>query len=362
VDDPFRAVPPGEGVVYEFEVPPGSRGVHWYHPHVHGRVARQLFAGLAGAILVGPADDTPELDDVDDRLIVLKDLTVVDGAPAPHLLGDWRRGKEGDLVLVNGVLDPVLVATRGMLRLRFLNASNARYHRLALEDHVLHLVARDGHALARPFPVGEVLLAPGERADALVSLERDGRFALLDLPYDRGTAMMPMGGMEGGGIGRDREPVRLMTLVCLARPQSRPLPSSLATVEDLRGASPDLVRRLVLDDGRMMDLAFTIDGRTFDPGRVDLVATLGSLEVWQIENRGRMDHPFHLHTYPFQLLSRGNAAESAVVWKDVVNVRAGEVVHVAVPLRDFTGRTIYHCHIAEHEDLGMMGTLEVMPS
>ncbi len=357
VDDPFLSVPRGGSVLYEFTIPQGSRGLHWYHPHMHGRVAPQLFAGLAGPILVG-SDEDDVLNDADDRLIVLKDLELLDGQPAPHGVADWLRGKEGNLRLVNGVLDPVLVARRGILRLRFLNASNARYYRLALQDHVFHLVATDGHLLAEPAALDEILLAPGERAEALVSLEREGRFALYDLPYERAAGMMHMGGM-GGAQGR--EPVRLMSVFARAGLEARPVPSSIATVEDVRGVNPDVTRRLILSEG-MMRASFTINGRAFDPERVDLTSRLGDLEVWEIENRCRMDHPFHLHTYPFQVLSRNRVPEAAVVWKDVANVRPGETLRIAVPLRDFTGRTVYHCHIAEHEDRGMMGTLEVTPS
>ncbi|MEW6270651.1 MAG: multicopper oxidase family protein [Thermodesulfobacteriota bacterium] len=358
VDDPFLSISPGESVLYEFDVPQGSRGLHWYHPHVHGRVAQQLFAGLAGPILVDAADEPPRPRDVADRVVVLKDLELVDGAPAPHAFADWRRGKEGRLLLVNGALAPALVATDRLLRLRFLNASNARYYRLALEEHAFRLVASDGHALGQPLVVDELLLAPGERADALVALEREGRFALLDLPYDRGAGMM-MGG-PGGAAGP--EPVRLMTIVRPPGIAARAVPPPYAAAEDLRQRPADAVRRLVLAEGMMMGGGFTINGRTFDPGRVELGARLGTVEVWEIENRGRMDHPFHLHTYPFQVLSRNGAPESAVLWKDVVNVRPGEVVRVAVALRDFAGRTVFHCHIVEHEDRGMMGTLEVTPA
>jgi len=357
VDDPFLSVPPGESVLYDFVIPRGSRGLHWYHPHAHGHVAEQMFAGLAGPILVG-SDDQIELNDADDRLIVLKDLELLDGQPAPHGVADWLRGKEGNLRLVNGVLDPVLVARRGILRLRFLNASNARYYRLALQDHVFHLVATDGHLLAEPAALDEILLAPGERAEALVSLEREGRFALYDLPYERAAGMMHMGGI-GGGQGR--EPVRLMTVFARAGLEARPIPSSIATVEDVRGVNPDVTRRLILSEGMMMRASFTINDRAFDPERVDLTSRLGDLEVWEIENRGRMDHPFHLHTYPFQVLSRNRVPEAAVVWKDVANLRPGETLRIAVPIRDFAGRTVYHCHIVEHEDRGMMGTLEVTP-
>lgn len=357
VDNPFLAVPPGEAATYEFDVPRGSRGLHWYHPHVHGRVARQLFAGLAGPILVEPATAEFALSGAEEHILVLKDLELDGDRPAPHLPPDWRRGKEGSLRLVNGTLDPVLVATRGALRLHILNASNARYYRLALQEHAFHLLATDGHALATPVVVEEILLAPGERAEVLVLLERQGTFALLDLPYDRGAAMM-MGGMGGTGVGR--EAVQLMTLVRRTERAPRLLPTALATVEDFRGRPADVTRGLVLGEA-MMGARFSINGKEFDPTRVDLASRLGNLEIWEIENRGGMDHPFHLHTYPFQVLSRNGVAESAVVWKDVVNVRRSETVQIAVPLRDFAGRTVYHCHIAEHEDQGMMGTLDVAP-
>jgi FtsP/CotA-like multicopper oxidase with cupredoxin domain len=121
---------------------------------------------------------------------------------------------------------------------------------------------------------------------------------------------------------------------------------------------PATTRRLVLGEG-MMGGGFYINGRTFDPRRVDISARLGDLEIWEIENRGRMDHPFHLHTYPFQVISRGGVPARFVAWKDVINIRPGEVARIAVPLADFRGRTVYHCHIVEHEDQGMMGILEV---
>ena len=72
-----------------------------------------------------------------------------------------------------------------------------------------------------------------------------------------------------------------------------------------------------------------------------------------------MDHPFHLHTYPFQVISRNGRPEPFRAWKDTVNLRKNDVVRIAVPLTDFTGITVYHCHVLEHEDRGMMGVLEV---
>jgi FtsP/CotA-like multicopper oxidase with cupredoxin domain len=369
VDNPFLSVLPGETVLYEFTIPEGSAGTYWYHPHLHGRVAQQLFAGLAGAIVVGgPVDSFRRLRRAEEYLLILKDLTLVGGLPASHRPFDWMNGKEGELLLVNGALQPVLAPRRGTVRLRLVNASNARYYRLRLEEHPLYLIATDGGFIETPLMVEELLLAPGERAEVVVQLTRDGSFRLLNLPYDRGGGHM-MGGTEGMGMGamgpmhrggtrRDGEPAPLLTLLAPAMPRTMALPTRLSRVEALDPAQATVTRRLMLGE-RMMGAQFFINGRTFDEQRVDIRARAGDLEVWDVHNQTRMDHPFHLHTYSFQVLSRNGVAEPLLAWKDVVNVRPGEVLRIAVPLRDFTGKTVFHCHIVEHADRGMMGVLEV---
>ncbi|MCL6568661.1 MAG: multicopper oxidase family protein, partial [Meiothermus silvanus] len=142
VDDPLALVQPGESRLYEFTVPKGSAGTYWYHPHVHGRVAPQLYAGLAGLLVVeGPLDALPELKGAEEHLLVLKDwLFSGNRIPAwTHM--DWMNGREGSLLTVNAAVRPTLRAQKATLRLRLLNASNARYYRLALENHPLYLIA-----------------------------------------------------------------------------------------------------------------------------------------------------------------------------------------------------------------------------
>ena len=104
-------------------------------------------------------------------------------------------------------------------------------------------------------------------------------------------------------------------------------------------------------------MEFGINGRTFDPSRVDTRVHLGDVEDWEFLNPMTMDHPMHIHTNPFQIIQSDGSAEQ--VWRDVVLVRAGERVRVRMALQDFTGKLMYHCHILDHEDLGMMGVLEI---
>ena len=382
VDDPFRHVAPGERVRLEFDVPYGSAGTYWYHPHIHGTVSTQLFAGLAGPILIeGPLD--AELGDVDDHLLVLKDIGLMNGEPIAHDHNDWMNGKEGDLVTVNGEVLPAVIVDTPTVRLRLLNASNARYYRLALEHHAMHLIASDGGLLEAPVELEELLLAPGERAEVLVALDGAGTYRLLDLPYDRGAAMMgmamgmpgnapmngmpPMTGMGGMGGTEDHgmraaptpanEGAVLLTVVARSTARPAALPRTLGSVATLDVGAAAVHRTVEFSEDHMAAL-FYVNGQLFDAARTDFKGRVGTLEIWDIVNLGDMDHPFHLHTYPFQVLSRNGAPEPFRAWKDVVNLRARDVVRIGVPVDSFTGRTVFHCHIGEHEDRGMMGIFE----
>ena len=105
--------------------------------------------------------------------------------------------------------------------------------------------------------------------------------------------------------------------------------------------------------GNMM--GFTIDGKEFDPARIDTIVRGGTIEEWTLTNTSPMDHPVHLHVWPMQIVERAGAAVNSVLWQDVVNVPAMSSIRVRIAFDDFTGKTVYHCHILDHEDGGMMG-------
>jgi FtsP/CotA-like multicopper oxidase with cupredoxin domain len=341
-DNIWLSIAPGEALTYELALPANEGGLFWYHPHPHHRLAHQLWQGLAGPLLIRtPIDALPQLVDADERVIMLRDLALEDGVPERHDRRDWNPGKTGDLLLANGVLRPVLEARSSLVWLRLINAANARYLLLALpEGRPFHLIATDGRFLERPMPHTELLLAPANRADILVQLGPGQPVQLIHKPYNRGSRREPP------------RPEPVLTIVPPAKARPLPLPARLATLSRL---SPELATRR-----RKLTLALpSLRAAPADICRAPICARLGEVELWEVVNPDTMDHTIHLHTWYFQLLSRNGQPLPFPAWHDTVNLRPGDRVELLVPFRDFTGRTVYHCHIAEHGDIGMIGVIEV---
>lgn len=359
-DNIFLTVKPGDSLTYDFTIAKDHpAGLFYVHPHQHGLSADQVFGGLGSALVVrGDLDRIPEVAAASETVLVLKDYASASGQDAAMGMGRML-GREGPLLTVNGELNPGLsIASGGLLRLRLLNASNARVYRLALEGHRLVRIATDGGAMATPEPLEELLLAPGERADVLVQgNQAPGSYRLLNLPYQR-SGHMGMAAPEEG-------PRTLATLSYVGTVATLPLPKTLIPVPAL--PEPERTRQFVLahamGGGGMamggMGMGFQINGQGFDPDRINTRVRLGSTEDWLIVNNDVMDHPFHLHINPFQVISQAGHPESQRRWKDTVLVKAGEEVRIRVTFRDFPGLTVYHCHNLDHEDLGLMGVLQM---
>jgi bilirubin oxidase len=361
--NPMDPIAPGASRTYEFTLPVGSAGTYWYHPHPHEMTAEQVFRGMAGLLIVRSRTD-PIPTAIEEKLLVISDLRLAaDGTIPPNTPMDWQTGREGNYVLVNGQYQPVLTIKPGQSqRWRVLNATNARYLRLALTGHTLTLIGTDGGLLGSPVPgLDEILLAPAERVEVIVTanLSSAASAVLRSLPYDRG-------GM--GMMGSASTTIPLLTLnYTSAATAAIALPGALNSIADL--GVPTTTKRLVFSSGMGMGgmgggmMSFLIDGKSFDPSRVDLTSRVNEIEQWTIENRSSMDHPFHLHGTQFQVVSRTRSgvalAEPFLAWRDTVNVAAFETVVFKVVQRQL-GRRMYHCHILEHESQGMMGVLDVV--
>jgi bilirubin oxidase len=351
---PFHPVEPGEQYDYAFTIRPGTAGTYWYHPHPHHRTGYQIAKGLYGAIIVRAADDP--LRALPEKVIIISDNRFApDGSidlPAslsPEGIIDRENGREGDVIFVNGAVMPAIVIRAGEVqRWRVINASAARVYRLTLPGHTMLHVGSDGGLFERPVEVDEITVANAERVELLVSgTSAPGDRAVLQaLPYDR---YVPQTRPRTWNTTRE-----LLTVQYAPEPAvtAAPPPTVLRRIPVLDTAHATAKRLMVLTQGM-------INGQMMDPARVDVGASLDATEIWEIENLVGMDHPFHLHGFQFQLLDRDGVPEPFRSWKDVVNVPKHGTARFIVRYANYPGKWMFHCHILDHEDHGMMGILEV---
>jgi len=358
---------PGDYVMYELQ--PGQTYRHsydlsmqeggtlnFYHPHKHGVSAEQYWAGLVGALVVEDPEELALLGNYETHLMVLKDITLSGSEPAPHaMMSDYMHGKEGNVIMVNGQVNPRLTLKTGQVqRWRILNASNARFYKLSLESHTLQVIGSDGGLLDKPYPRSEILLSPGERVDLLVKgTAKSGSYRLRALPYAR------MGMMDS--------PTITLLTVSYSGKQAQALPTAIKPDAALLDPAQLMIaanRTLILSMGQGNGY---INGQDFDVTPYEIMSMTGSYEIWTIVNDSGMDHPFHQHVNPAQVLavSGGDAGYTSLytstpAWKDTVLVPKWGSVTLLVPVMDYKGMAMFHCHILEHEDIGMMGMWHIM--
>lgn len=348
MQDPIE---PGESFEYSFTVP--DAGTFWYHPHL--RSSPQVGAGLYGAFVVEEAAEEAALGD--ELLLVMSDMGIEeDGSLSPGDESGWFGdyfGRMGSTLLVNGKILPKVAARAGVpQRWRVVNAARARYFRFTVPGQPLVSLGGDGGLAERPLPVDEVTLAPGERAE-LYMLPVEGESVVIPL-LDANPFHLPEEAVN--------EPRDLMRLELVNEPQARgapPLPARLAEIAsiDTAGAKGQAVEFMETDDPDGAVLA--INGQ--NDGSLTLSAKANTVEIWTLTNTTKYDHPFHLHGFFFEVLDIDGTAPPVRAWRDTVNLVRGETVRIAIPFDDRVGMWMFHCHILDHADMGMMGMLHLMP-
>lgn len=373
-DNVFLRLRPGQSYKYEYQIPDDHPpGMHWYHPHHHGSTTSQAWQGLAGALVVeGDIDEVPEIADAAEWVLVINALWLDERGEVPNALLLPVPGHNPFtsipavptemLLTLNGTIAPTLSIRPGETqRWRVLNAAPHRAVWFHVEGHTLHQIGQDGVPFATAKRVSGIMLSPGNRAEFLLRGGEPGRHRVYAKAYDQGHPGGP-------------RPTRLLgTLEVTGRPASGRLPTRL--VEPPRMPNLGVARRRVLTfkgdisgrDGPRV--RFTIDGREFDPDRVDQQVEAGTVEEWRLVNKDVMQHPVHIHVNPFQAIDftgipAGDRSwqTDPAIWWDVIRLPPRGSVAIRTYFRpDITGKTVYHCHVLQHEDTGMMGTLLIAP-
>ena len=363
---PHQPVKPGETwtTVLPVDQPPATV---WYHSHIHGRTAPQVHAGLAGVMQIADGQDDarglPSEHGIDDLTLMLQDRRFDQAGRMAYQasMHDRMVGFLGDWMVVNGQVDAVAAVPKGVVRLRLLNASNARIYRLAMgSGRAMHLVATDGGFLPVPVALDRLLLAPGERAEVLVDFAGAGADALVsDVIVN--MPMMAGGAGLAASEGGDRFTVLDFAVDATIPVRIDRLPGELGMDPPAPDHAHAVERDFSLDMGMGMMGGFSINGAAFSMERVAHVSKLGQPELWRVTAE-RMMHPFHVHGTRFRVLSENGAAPrpESMGWKDTVLIDGSvELLMTFNHPAPASAPYMFHCHILEHEDAGMMAQFSV---
>jgi suppressor of ftsI len=357
-DNIFVTVNPGRSFQYRFRLPlDAPTGTFWYHSHLMvpaseaGRYPNagseeQVFDGLSGLIEVrGLSHDLPaSLRALPQRYLALRDVQV-------H--GDRIVSREIDsdaptTRLVDGQYEPSLTIAPGQTQLwHIANIGADIFYRLSLPGSAFEVIAQDGHPVIHPQRETTLVLPPGKRWDVLVTgAAKPGASHLETLPYNQGDDHYPR--------------ARLATVVTRgAARRSVPTPGTILAQQldllQVRAAR----RRTIVFSENPAGTSFFINGRSYAPHQIDFRAKLGTVQQWTIVNHTDEQHPFHLHTYPMQAISVNGVPVTFNGYQDEIVLPVGGYVVVRVHFVQFTGLTVFHCHILAHEDMGMMANLLV---
>lgn len=368
---PDDAIPAGTTKTVSFPII-NRAGLYWFHPHPMMMTAEQVIKGLAGLLIVNDAEeealDLPS--GAQEIPVVLQDRTfsATNTIPYNGTEQNGMQGYIGNTMLVNGFPSAALSLATRAYRFRVLNGSNARSYKLAWSDGTpITVLGTDGGLLAAPAPKAYAMIAPGQRLDIWLDLSSRPVGTSLTL---RSLAFSGFGNGQGGQVNL------LTATVTASEPETRTLPATLSDMPTLdfadavNGGSPRFFPMAFSTS--VMD--YTINGGMWNDGAdpANEHIPTRTIEAWRLTNATggmNMTHPIHFHGRPFRVYSRSMASGGAAAyatasagfvdegWRDTVIVMPGETVTLLTKTSHYVGDFVYHCHILEHEDMGMMREL-----
>jgi FtsP/CotA-like multicopper oxidase with cupredoxin domain len=394
---PDFPVAPNKSMTYRFTMNQPAASM-WFHPHPDMQTGKQVYMGLAGVFLLND-DITKELEQSNQLPSGEQDITL--------LVQDRRFGMEkegvrqleymnmdmdmdgmlGNKILVNGSVSPKLNVGTGKYRLRLYNVSNAKNYDFAFSDgRSFTVVGTDGGLLAKPVKVNNIFMGAAERVEIIVDFSKDAlgsKVALISKAFQ--DDVMPMGDMDNNNDMNTSDTMPMQGRVTNGTEANIMRFDIVKEIEDTVNIYTTLPQRAEIHTRFKSDnadnkgnerqfnmtmamngmggmMSFVINGKMFNSNRVDEYIASNSTEVWNITNNSPMAHPFHAHAIQWQILSRNGVPASGtdLGWKDTFLVPANESVKIIGKFEPVNqGDYMYHCHILEHEDAGMMGYFRV---
>lgn len=369
---PHQVVPPGALWQPYWKVT-NNAGTYWYHPHLHEMTEEQITKGVGGLIIVRDATEDalalPRSYGVDDVPLVLTDRSF-------NAANQFTVVPYGDSMMVNGVLRPEYDVPAQVLRFRILDGAIERSYNLGFSDNrTFYVITSDGGLLNAPVAVKRFLISPGERVEILVNCTGQQGTSVDLKAYNASLSPQIAGGesFPGGPFANalGHKDFNILHLnIGTAKPGAiTTLPASLTTNIFPSASSAMLTRTITMSDspgvpGILGPNAFLLEHKLFDLGYINHKVPLNNTEIWELASTSGFAHPFHIHDVEFYILSIDGAAPPAEMqgWKDVVLVKSRQTIRFIARFDDYADALhpfMYHCHIALHEDEGMMGQFVV---
>jgi suppressor of ftsI len=355
-DNVFIEIDPGDPPFnYNIPIPEDHpQGLYWYHPHFHPGVNAAIAGGLSGGLIIGNIlEPFPDLHGITERIMLLKDLKLDDNGqpvPDPDPAGPTIR-------TINGLFQPQIEIAPGELQFwRIGNIGANIYYKLRFEDNIpFYVIGIDGNLQNQIIETRELLIPPASRYEVLVRGPERGKYKLHAEAFNTGPA-------------GDAYPHQLLATL-LSRGHKVdpiPLPSAFPPVTDLSELPLDFTRKVVFNDTDDPNV-FVIDKRVYDHDRIDQLVRLGDLEEWTVQNKSQELHVFHIHQTDFQVTEINGVRQPFTGYQDTVTLpiatkKGPGEIKIRIPFTNplIVGKFVYHCHIVQHADLGMMANIEVV--
>ena len=372
-DNIFLSIAPGKTFKYEVTLGKGNYpGTYWYHTHEEGVSEDQVVNGLSGLIIVDgqrnllPAafrhikevnvglktvqvtnDEIPT-----DENAITADADTPPGPPAPPEAPNTR--------LVDGMLQPKIFIRPGEVQLwHIANIGADVLYKIQLDSGRFLVLAGDANSFDHPVYMKTLLMGGGQRYDVLVVGPKHNT-TLRTIAFAPNTQVVAPDTVEASVVVRGK-PMK-----------TPPMPKKgLLPFHSLAHAK--IAKRRTIVFGSDMNGGpndpnprFTLNGDVFTPGRIDQVAKLGTVEEWTLVNHTSGMHPFHMHVNAFQVMSingkpyHAHSRVDTFVLPPTPTGAPPTTMVVRIPFEDYTGLTVFHCHILGHEDLGMMQTIKMV--
>jgi FtsP/CotA-like multicopper oxidase with cupredoxin domain len=370
---PHQLIPPNT-VWSPYWTVTNDAGTYWYHPHLDMKAEEQLNMGLGGFIIIR--------DTVENALALPRKYSVDD---IPLMLTDRKfdasnqfvAAPYGDSMLTNGVVRAQYTVPAEVVRFRLLDAAIERSYNIGFSDNrTFYVITTDGGLLDTSVGVTRLLIHAGERYEILVNMTGQTGTSVDMKAYN---SELPTAGVAGGenfpggpfanALGHLDFNILHINVITATGTGITTVPHSLRTNTFLSSSTATLTRNLTISDssgvpGVLGPNAFILNHSLFNINTINYHVPINNTEIWSITNSGVFGHPFHIHDVQFYVLSVNGAPAPAYQqgWKDVMFVPSHQNAQFITKFTDYSDSLhpyMFHCHIALHEDEGMMGQFVV---